>query len=87
MQELVSESLNIVGEELAVTFDELRSTLERYADGGAGFSGDGTLPPVVAFGKRRIAHDRNLRRQPADRGDGRDLSLSRQGAAQGWQFG
>jgi len=36
MQELVSESLNIVGEELAVTFDELRSTLERYADGGAG---------------------------------------------------
>ena len=36
MQELLSESLNIVGEELALTFDDLRSTLERYADGGAG---------------------------------------------------
>jgi chemosensory pili system protein ChpA (sensor histidine kinase/response regulator) len=35
MQELVSESLNIVGEELAVTFSDIRSTLERYADGGA----------------------------------------------------
>ncbi len=36
MQELVTESLNIVGEELAVTFDDIRSILERYADGGAG---------------------------------------------------
>jgi chemosensory pili system protein ChpA (sensor histidine kinase/response regulator) len=35
MQELVSESLNIVGEELAVTFSDIRSILERYADGGA----------------------------------------------------
>jgi len=36
MQELVTESLNIVGEELAVTFDDIRSMLERYAEGGAG---------------------------------------------------
>jgi|GEM_PF-3824907 len=36
MQELVTESLNIVGEELAVTFDDIRSMLERYADGGSG---------------------------------------------------
>ena len=35
MQELVSESLSIVGEELAVTFDEIRSMLERYAEDGA----------------------------------------------------
>lgn len=35
MQELVSETLSIVGEELAVTFDDVRSTLEQYADGGA----------------------------------------------------
>jgi len=33
MQELVTESLNIVGEELAATFEEIRSLLERYADG------------------------------------------------------
>ena len=35
MQELVTESLNIVGEELAATFEEIRSLLERYADGGS----------------------------------------------------
>ena len=35
MQELVSESLSIVGEELAITFDEIRSMLERYAEDGA----------------------------------------------------
>ncbi len=36
MQELVSESLHLVGEELAVTFNDVRSALELYADGGAG---------------------------------------------------
>ena len=36
MQELVTESLSIVGEELAVTFEDIRSMLERYAEGGAG---------------------------------------------------
>jgi len=35
MQELVSESLQLVGEELLVTFDDVRTTLEQYADGGA----------------------------------------------------
>ena len=34
MQELVSESLQLVGEELAVTFDDVRVTLEQFADGG-----------------------------------------------------
>ena len=34
MQELVSESLQLIGEELAVTFDDVRATLEQYADGG-----------------------------------------------------
>ena len=34
MQELVSESLGIVGDELAITLSDVRSTLEQYADGG-----------------------------------------------------
>jgi chemosensory pili system protein ChpA (sensor histidine kinase/response regulator) len=36
MQELVSESLHIVGEELAVTLNDMRVALEHYADGGGG---------------------------------------------------
>ncbi|MGI9342185.1 MAG: Hpt domain-containing protein, partial [Gammaproteobacteria bacterium] len=35
MQELVSESLQIVGEELTVTLNDVRASLEQYADGGA----------------------------------------------------
>jgi chemosensory pili system protein ChpA (sensor histidine kinase/response regulator) len=35
MQELVSESLQIVGEELTVTLNDVRAALEQYADGGA----------------------------------------------------
>ena len=34
MQELVSESLSIVGEELAISFDDIRAMLERYAEDG-----------------------------------------------------
>ena len=33
MQNLVSESLQIVGEELAVTFNDVRVALEQYAEG------------------------------------------------------
>jgi len=36
MQELVSESLQIVGEELAVTLNDVRTALEQFADAGAG---------------------------------------------------
>ncbi|NND37953.1 MAG: hypothetical protein HKN81_12550, partial [Gammaproteobacteria bacterium] len=36
MQELVSESLGIVGEELTVTLNDVRATLEQYAEGGGG---------------------------------------------------
>ncbi|MFW2405045.1 MAG: hypothetical protein ACN4GT_09770, partial [Gammaproteobacteria bacterium] len=36
MQELVSESLSIVGEELATTLNDVRATLEQYAEGGGG---------------------------------------------------
>jgi len=35
MQNIVSESLQLVGEELAVTFNDVRLALEKYADGGA----------------------------------------------------
>jgi chemosensory pili system protein ChpA (sensor histidine kinase/response regulator) len=35
MQNLVSESLQLVGDELAVTFNDVRLALEKYADGGA----------------------------------------------------
>lgn len=35
MQNNVSESLQLVGDELAVTFNDVRLTLEKYADGGA----------------------------------------------------
>ena len=35
MQSLVSESLQLVGDELAVTFNDVRLALEKYADGGA----------------------------------------------------
>jgi chemosensory pili system protein ChpA (sensor histidine kinase/response regulator) len=36
MQELVSESLHIVGEELAVTFNDVRLSLEQFAEGDRG---------------------------------------------------
>jgi len=36
MQELVSESLNVVGEELTVTLNDVRTALEQYAEGGGG---------------------------------------------------
>jgi chemosensory pili system protein ChpA (sensor histidine kinase/response regulator) len=35
MQNIVSESLQLVGDELAVTFNDVRLALEKYADGGA----------------------------------------------------
>ena len=35
MQTIVSESLQLVGEELAVTFNDVRLALEKYADGGS----------------------------------------------------
>ena len=35
MQNIVSESLQLVGDELAVTFNDVRLALEQYADGGS----------------------------------------------------
>ena len=36
MQELVSESLHVVGEELTITLNDVRAALEQYAEGGGG---------------------------------------------------
>ena len=40
MEALVSESLQLVGEELSTTFDDVRTALEQYSEGGAGPSVD-----------------------------------------------